>query len=175
MVLLNGGHQAELGGQLGEALLLGGLGKALVHVRPLVVLAVGRGRQVLRGAADARQLLEPHLGVLFLVVRGFQEEGRDLLKALLLGLGGEIGILVPGLGLPCKGRLQIFLRLGSGILGHSEFPPVFFYAPPFQGAYPRISRPYLTATASISNSAPLGRAAAWTQERAGASPGKYLA
>lgn len=35
-----------------------------------------------------------------------------------------------------------------------------------------IDSPYFTATASISNSPPLGSAAAWTQERAGASPVK---
>ena len=34
---------------------------------------------------------------------------------------------------------------------------------------------YLTATASISNRAPLGSSATWTQERAGASPVKYSA
>ena len=124
MVLLNGGHAAELGGQLGEALLLGGLGKALVHVRPLIVLAVGGRPQVLRGAADALQLLEPHLRVFLFVVRCFQEEGRDLLKALLLRLGCEIGVLVSGLGFPGKGGLQIFLRLGSSVFGHSKFPPV---------------------------------------------------
>ena len=33
-----------------------------------------------------------------LVVGGLQEQCGDLLKALLLGLGREIGILVPGLG-----------------------------------------------------------------------------
>ncbi len=42
--------------------------------------------------------------------------------------------------------------------------------PPEGGA-----RAYLTATASISNRAPLGSSATWTQERAGASPVKYSA
>ena len=62
VVLLNGGDQTELGGQLGEALGLGGLGEALVHIRPLVVLAIGGSGQVLGGGADALQLLINKLG-----------------------------------------------------------------------------------------------------------------
>ena len=38
MVLFDGGYQTEPGGQLREALFLGGLGEARVHIRPLVVL-----------------------------------------------------------------------------------------------------------------------------------------
>ena len=82
MVFLNGGHTTELGGQLGEALGLGGTGKAFVHIRPLVVLAGGGSGQVLGGGADAVQLLEPQLGMLLLVLGGLQEEGGNLLKAV---------------------------------------------------------------------------------------------
>ena len=39
MVLFNFGDQSELCGKLREALRLGGLGKAFIHIRPLVVLA----------------------------------------------------------------------------------------------------------------------------------------
>ena len=116
MVLLNGSHQTELGGQLREALLLGGLGKAVVHIRPLVVLALGGGQQVFAGGADAvMQLLVPHLSVLLLVVGGFQKQGGDLLKAVLFGLGSEIGVLVSGLGLAGEGGSQVLLGLGSSV------------------------------------------------------------
>ena len=54
--------------------------------------------------------------MLFLVVGGFEEEGCDLLKALLLGLRGEIGILVSGLGLAREGGLQVLFRLRTGVL-----------------------------------------------------------
>ncbi len=84
VVLLDGGHTTELGGQLGEALGLCSLGKAFVHIGPLVVLAIGGSGQVLSSGADAVQLFEPQLGVLFLVLGGLQEEGGNLLKALLL-------------------------------------------------------------------------------------------
>ena len=40
MMLFNGGYQTEFSGQLGEALLLGGLSKSLVHIRPFVILAL---------------------------------------------------------------------------------------------------------------------------------------
>ena len=118
MMLLNLRHHAEFGGQLQEALLLGGFGEAGVHVGPLEILAGGGGGKVLGGGADPLQLLEPHFRVLFLVVGGLEEQRGNLLKALLLGLGGEIGILVPGLGLSGKGGLQVFLCLRSGVFGH---------------------------------------------------------
>ena len=43
MMLLYSRHHAETAGKLGEALLLGGLGKALVHIGPLVIFPVSRG------------------------------------------------------------------------------------------------------------------------------------
>ena len=89
VVLLNGGHQTEAGSQLREALLLGGLGETVVHIRPLVVLALSGRQQVLRRVADALQLLEPQLGVFLLVFGGVQEQRGDLLVAGLLGDGGE--------------------------------------------------------------------------------------
>jgi hypothetical protein len=49
-----------------------------------------------------------------------------LLEALFLGLGGEIGVLVSGLGLPGESSLQVFLCLGSGIFGHGEILPFKF-------------------------------------------------
>ena len=43
MMLFNGRNQTESGGQLREALLLGGFGKTLVHIRPFVIFALGSG------------------------------------------------------------------------------------------------------------------------------------
>ena len=115
MVLLDGGHTTELGGQLGEALGFGGTGKAFVHVGPLVVLAGGGSGQILSGGADAVQFFKPQLGVLLLVLGGLQEEGGNLLKALLLGLGGEVGVLVAGLALASEGGVQVLLGLCAGV------------------------------------------------------------
>ena len=121
MVLFNVSHQTELRRQFLKAFFFGSLGKASVHIRPLVVLTVSGILQVGGGIADALQLLEPHLGVLFLVVSGLQEEGCDLLEAFLLGLGGKVGVLVPGLGLTGKSRLQILLRLGTCVFAHLAY------------------------------------------------------
>ena len=65
------------------------VGEALVHVRPLLVLARGGGEEVGRRVADALQRLEPELGVLLLVQRRLLEDGRDLLVAVLLRPRGE--------------------------------------------------------------------------------------
>ena len=115
MALLDGRNAAELRSKLREALRFRGLRKALIHVGPLVVLAVCRCRKVLCGAADAAQLLEPHLRMLLLVVRGQQEQCCNLLEAFLLRLRSKVRILVSRLGLTGKCRLQILLRLGSGV------------------------------------------------------------
>ena len=115
VMLLDGGHTTELGGQLGEALGFGGAGKAFVHVGPLVVLACGGSGQILGGGADAVQLLEPQLGMLLLVLGGLQEEGGNLLKALFLSLRGEVGVLVACLALASKGGVQVLLGLCASI------------------------------------------------------------
>ena len=70
MPLLDSGYAAELRSQLGEALLISGLGKSIVHVGPLVVLTLCGGGQVLGGGADALQLLEPKLCMLLLECDG---------------------------------------------------------------------------------------------------------
>ena len=98
MVFLDLGNHAELGSQCRKTFLFCGFGKAGVHIRPLVILAVCGSAQVCSGVPDALELLEPHLGVFLLIVRGLQEQGSDLLVAFLLRDGGEIGILVPCLG-----------------------------------------------------------------------------
>ena len=83
MMLFNGGYQAETLGQLMETLLVGGFGKAVVHIRPLVVLALSGGEKVFGGVANAVQLFEPQLGVFLLIISGFEEQRRDLLVAFL--------------------------------------------------------------------------------------------
>ena len=109
VVLFNSGNQAEFRSQFRKALFFGGLSKSGVHIGPFVVLPAGSSGQVLGGTADPLQLLEPHLGVFFLVISRLQEQGRNLLKALFFGLGRKIGILVPRLRFTGKGRFQIFV------------------------------------------------------------------
>ena len=84
VALLNGGYQAELGGQLWEALLLSGPGEAVVHIRPLVVFTLGGVEQILGCVAHTIELLKPHSGVSFLVLCSLLEQGGDLLIALVL-------------------------------------------------------------------------------------------
>ena len=66
-----------------ETFLIGSFGKAVVHIRPLVVLALSGGEKVFCGVANAVQLFEPQLGVFLLIISGFEEQCRDLLKAFL--------------------------------------------------------------------------------------------
>ena len=111
VVLFNGGDHAETLGQRMETFLIGCFGKAVVHIRPLVVLTLSGGEKVFGGVTNAVQLLEPQLGVFLLVVSGFEEQRRDLLVAFLLGLGCKIGVLVASLGLTGKGSHQVFFGL----------------------------------------------------------------
>ena len=115
MVLFNGSHGAELGGQGREPLFFRGNGEALVHIGPFIVFAVSCRRKILRCIADAVQFLKPHLGVLFFVIGCFQEQGGNLFETVLLGSGGEIGIFVTSLGFAGKGGFQVLFGLRSGI------------------------------------------------------------
>lgn len=54
-----------------------------------------------------------YFGVFLLIISGFEEQCRDLLKAFLLGLGCKIGVLVACLGLTGKGSHQVFFGLSS--------------------------------------------------------------
>ena len=83
VVLFNGGDQTEPLRQFMKAFFVGGFGKAVVHIRPLVVLALSGGEKVFGGVANAVQLFEPQLGVFLLIISGFEEQCRDLLKAFL--------------------------------------------------------------------------------------------
>ena len=119
VVLLDGADLAELLGELGETLFLGGLGELVVHVGPLEVLAVGRGTQVLGRVADALELAQPHLCVVLLVGARLTEDLGDLLEALLLCHGREVDVLVRRLRLAGKGRLQVLLGPGALVLTHA--------------------------------------------------------
>ena len=72
MVLFNSSDQTETLRQLMKAFLIGGFGKAIVHIRPLVVLALSGGEKVFGGVTNAVQFFEPELVLLF-VFGGFQE------------------------------------------------------------------------------------------------------
>ena len=135
MVLFNGGDQTEALRQLMKAFFIGGFGKAVVHIRPLVILALSGGEKIFGGVADAVQFFEPQLGVFFLVVSGFKEQRRDLLVAFLLGLGCKIGVLVACLGLTGKGSHQIFFGLSTCVFrffhGQCSFQLFCFYCTKF--------------------------------------------
>ena len=118
MPLFDGGDHAEPLGKRGEALLLGGLGKCLVHIRPLEIFPGGGSLQIGSGIANPLQLLEPEFGVLLLVVRSCLEDGCNLLKAFLAGNRCEVCILVSCLRLSGKCRLQVGFCLGSCVLAH---------------------------------------------------------
>ena len=92
---------------VGEAFSGGIVGEGRVELAPLLLLAGGRGGEVLRCRADLAtgvgrgnldgstlEVLEEDLGVLLLVVGGLREDGGDLLVTLLLGHAGEVRVAV---------------------------------------------------------------------------------
>ena len=83
VVLFNGSDQTEALRQLMKAFFIGGFGKAVVHIRPLVVLTLSGGEKVFCGVANAVQFFKPQLGVFLLIISGFEEQCRDLLVAFL--------------------------------------------------------------------------------------------
>ena len=109
--LFDGRDALELPGDVLKALRPGLLGELPVHVGPLEVLAVGGIVQVGRGGGHlaAVEQLEPHFGVLLLVLRGLLEDRGDLHIAVLLGLGSIVIVLVAGLGFAREGRHQVGL------------------------------------------------------------------
>ena len=123
MVLLYGGDEAELLRELMEALFIGSLGKAVIHIRPLIVLALGGGDQILGGIADAGKLLEPELGVLLFVLGGLEEECGYLLIALFLRNTCKIGVFIACLRFAGECGLKVLLGLSSSVFGslfHSD-------------------------------------------------------
>ena len=113
MGLLDGGDTTELLGDLGKALLLGGLGKLVIHRGPLVVLARGGVAQVVQSARNGTvvQVLKPQLGMLGLVARRLGKDIRNLNVAVLFGLGCIVAILGVCLGLTGKSGLEVLLGL----------------------------------------------------------------
>lgn len=113
---------AEGGCDLGEALLVGYLGELAVEDIPLLVLALGGGKQVLGRRADgsggvagrdlhlaALEELEETLGVLLLLLGRLGEDARDLFVTLLLGLAREEDVAAARLALAGKCLQQILL------------------------------------------------------------------
>ena len=75
MVLFNGGYQAETLGQRMETFLIGSFGKAIVHIRPLVVLTLSGGEKVFCGVANAVQFFEPQLRSVYKELHADHETG----------------------------------------------------------------------------------------------------
>ena len=86
VVLFNSAYSSELCGKLCKAFFLGSFGKFLVHICPLVVLAVSGSTKVFGSVSDAVKLLEPHLCVFLFIVSSLEEKGSYLLEALFLSL-----------------------------------------------------------------------------------------
>ena len=133
VLLLDLGDLLKQESDLLEALLVSVLGHLIVHIGPLVVLALGSGVQVLHGVANAAQQLEPDLGMLLLVVGGLLKDLGDLDIAVLLGLGSKIGVLVAGLRLAGKSGPQVGLGLSTLQLRihHDKFLPILKINLPF--------------------------------------------
>jgi len=123
VLLLDLGNLGEQERDVVKALLLGLLGHGGIHVGPLVVLTLGGSLQVLRSGADAAQQLEPDLSVLLLVGSGLLKDLGDLHIAVLLRLGGKVGVLVAGLGLSGKSGPQVLLGLATLQFRHRKFLP----------------------------------------------------
>ena len=119
VLLLDLRQAVEQAGDFLEALLPCDLRHAGVHAGPFVVLTAGRFLQIGRRVADAFQQFQVQLGVLLLLIGRLLEEGGDLLVAFLLGHGGEIGVLVAGLGLAGKGVLEVLLGPAALQFSHS--------------------------------------------------------
>ena len=97
-----------------KAFLPGFLGEPVVHIRPLVVFALGRFLQIFRCGADAIvQQLVPKLRMLLLVGCRLLKDLGDLHIAVLFRLGSKKRVFIPGHGLAGKCLLKVFLRLAA--------------------------------------------------------------
>ena len=68
-----------------ESLLISFTSHAVIHIRPLGVLAFSSMEQVFGGIAQLAQRLEPQLGVLHLILCSMQEQSSNLLVTGFLG------------------------------------------------------------------------------------------
>ena len=115
MLLLDLCHHGEQGCDLVEALFLGLLGHAGVHLGPLVVLTACCHVQTSQGIGDraAAQQLEPDLCVLLLIAGGLLKDRGQLLVAFLFGHAGKESVLIACLALTGKCFHQVFLGFGA--------------------------------------------------------------
>ena len=113
VVLLDSAHSTELCGKFGESFLLGFLCHALIHIGPLMILALGGMEKILLGRADTAQRLEPEFSVFLFVFGCFQEYLGDLLIAVLFGYRCEICVFIACLRFACKGFKQVLFGLGA--------------------------------------------------------------
>ena len=137
MGLLDAGDLGEDVGDLGEALLLGHVGKAGVIVLKLLVLVVlgrpkmlqQRGVQVDGVAAvdgdvlpgELGKLVVENLGVGQLLVGGEGKHRLNDVQVVLFGHTGGEGVAVPGLALSGKGPEKVLLGLAlSKFNGHDD-------------------------------------------------------
>ena len=90
MTLLDCSYETELCSKLLEAFFFSCLCEAIIHVSPLIVLAIGSSSKVLSSCANTLKFLEPELSVLLLIVGSVLEDGSDLLKTILLCTRSEI-------------------------------------------------------------------------------------
>lgn len=136
--LLDAGDLGEEVGDLGEALLLGGVGKGGVVVLVLLVLVVLGGAKMLGhggvevdgvGAVNGDilpgkglQMVIEGFGVGLLLACGEKKHHLDARKTLLFGKAGGEGVAVLGLTLSGEGPEQVFLGLTLGkVNGHGTF------------------------------------------------------
>ena len=108
-------------GNLVESFLPGVLGHGRIHVGPFLAFAVGRRFQIGFCVAESAQRLQLQLCMYRLLLGRFQEDGRDLFVALLLGDRSKVGVLVSRLRLARKRRPQVLLRLRAFQFGHATF------------------------------------------------------
>ena len=99
----------EQGGDFFKAFFASFFGELGIHVGVFVVFAVGSSLEIGGGVvyAAAMQKLVPNFGMLFFVVAGFLEDGRDLLVALFLSLTSEKLILYTSLCLASKSSIEV--------------------------------------------------------------------
>ena len=96
-----------------EALFLSFLSKGVVHIGPLIVLALCCCNKVSCGVTKAAKCLEPEFSMLLLVVCGLLEDSCDLLVAFLLCYGCKLGVIVSSLRFACESGHKILFCLGS--------------------------------------------------------------
>ncbi len=97
-----------------EALFVGILGKAVIHVGPFIVLSFSGMKQIdCRVGAHSAQCLAPQFRMLFLIGCRVLEYRRYLLETVLAGHRCEIGVFVTSHALTRKCLLKVFLGFSA--------------------------------------------------------------